>query len=709
MRKSLSGAAAGPRARGARLCARGPEEDRGLRDRRHGRSGPEDRRRPRDAEVDEPVGRPGRRAALSPLLERLSQQPVDVLQGVRRAASWRQGGHRQGLGLHGRDLDEVGRRRAREGRPLREPGRRESRRPDGPRRPAPPPRRARRDRDARDRVEGEDPEGLRARGLRPRLLHVRPVVPEDRRLRAEGPPPPRRTPAGTATSTTRTPSSTPTGGITASRSRFPRSSSSARRARSWTRRRRTERRRSRSSRSRFTTSPSRPTRATSSKEDVFDPGEGSSRRPRSRAPRRLLGRTPEADLRAGFHKVDAPASTCSPTTCANGPRHIGTRRSGRSRGLGLWAFPYPVRPDLHRRHARGRHGRDRHGVPDDLHDVHRSRRLGRWPLEPSPPPGGGHDPRVRATATGMGLLASNEFEESWMDEGINTFTEFVMMDRKYDALPGAPARRRLHGRGREPRQAALSPDFDPHRDAGVEIRGANGSYGRNSYPQPGTTIQQIRRLLGEETFWRAFRGYAERWRFDHPTSEDFFDAMRAPGVPARLGGHRQGLATGRRLHRRFRSSRRAPTKSDGLHGLRRRRTSPLDFEETAGIRRSSTTEENRREEAQKPARGNRSSSSAATAIIDLPAEHRPHVRRTAGRRSRAWDGARRVDPLPRDSPRRRSRRPRWTRHAGPSSTATRGTTRRYTKKYEGPSAARKARVYGLHLLEILLSSLWVFL
>jgi hypothetical protein len=31
---------------------------------------------------------------------------------------------------------------------------------------------------------------------------------------------------------------------------------------------------------------------------------------------------------------------------------------------------------------------------------------------------------------------------------------------------------------------------------------------------------------------------------------------------------------------------------------------------------------------------------------------------------------------------------------------------RYTKKYEGPSAAAKGRIYALHLVEILLSTLW---
>ena len=74
------------------------------------------------------------------------------------------------------------------------------------------------------------------------------------------------------------------------------------------------------------------------------------------------------------------------------------------------------------------------------------------------------------------------------------------------------------------------PDFDPILRSAWSYHGER-SYGRNSYERPATVIQQIRRLVGEEKFWRAFRAYAERWRWDRPTTEDFLDAMRATGIP----------------------------------------------------------------------------------------------------------------------------------------------------------------------------------
>jgi hypothetical protein len=55
-------------------------------------------------------------------------------------------------------------------------------------------------------------------------------------------------------------------------------------------------------------------------------------------------------------------------------------------------------------------------------------------------------------------------------------------------------------------------------------------------------VNQVRKLVGQERFWRAFRAYAERRRIDHPTSEDFFDAIQtavegsAPGSGGAASG-----------------------------------------------------------------------------------------------------------------------------------------------------------------------------
>ena len=139
------------------------------------------------------------------------------------------------------------------------------------------------------------PEGLRPRRLRPGLLHGRPVVPEDRRLRAEG--------AGGAA---------PSAGWNCHQyhansefyadwgdyrvaitvpERFVVGSAGALVAETRGER---ERRRSSSSRSRSTTSPGRPIRATSSRRTLFDPAKDVPKDEIARAAK-ILGRS-EAEL-----------------------------------------------------------------------------------------------------------------------------------------------------------------------------------------------------------------------------------------------------------------------------------------------------------------------------------------------------------------------------------------------------------------------------
>lgn len=116
-----------------------------------------------------------------------------------------------------------------------------------------------------------------------------------------------------------------------------------------------------------------------------------------------------------------------------------------------------------------------------------------------------------------------------MDEGIASFTEAVIVDRHYPWYYGFPWGVGVHDEELQ-RLIVGRPDFDPILRNSWSYHGER-SYGRNSYERPATVIHQIRRLAGEEKFWRAFRMYAERWRWDRPTTEDFLDAMRSTGIP----------------------------------------------------------------------------------------------------------------------------------------------------------------------------------
>ena len=424
-------------------------------------------------------------------------------------------------------------------------------------------------------------------------------------------------------------------------------------------------------------------------EDVFDPAKDIPADEVARASK-TLGRS-EADLRAGFHKV-AIRLYLQPDHRAFDRRHIEAQKWALA-WTGLWAFPYPyaqvsiVDPPEDGTGAGGMEY-------ETIYTTATAKALARWPLDRIFVP---EMVTIHEFTHGywMGLLASNEFEESWMDEGINTFTEFVMVDHKYGAFLKVPPGIGFRDEEMSRAQTALTQDHDPIQSYAWKY--ANGdSYGRNSYPQAGTTIQQIRNLLGEEAFWRAFRGYAERWRFDHPTSEDFLDAMRASGDP-----HVAALIPKTWYGRGWvdfaiLDARTIP--DDGFTGFDDA-DKPVNFDPDP-----------KKKPPKKPDEKNHKGpwQSLVVASRDGDIEMPAHVVLTfkdGQKVERTWDGAggwikyrvtsssplvkAEVDP---DHRTVLDRNP-WN-------------NARYTKKYEGPSAAAKGRTYALHLVEILLSTLW---
>ncbi len=158
-----------------------------LHDRRLPESRGEDPRREGDPDLAQPLVRLRLRAAISPLPERLQEQPLHLHARVGRAAPGRRGGHTaRRLGLDRRRFALGGRRRALQGGALRSPRRQRRVRRDGPRRAAAAPGAPARRHHSPDRVPREAAPDLRPDRLRARLLPRRPVVPEDRGLRAGG-------------------------------------------------------------------------------------------------------------------------------------------------------------------------------------------------------------------------------------------------------------------------------------------------------------------------------------------------------------------------------------------------------------------------------------------------------------------------------------------------------------------------------------------
>lgn len=124
------------------------------------------------------------------------------------------------------------------------------------------------------------------------------------------------------------------------------------------------------------------------------------------------------------------------------------------------------------------------------------------------------------------LLASNEFEESWMDEGINSYTETPIMNDKYgpvgDAIDLFGIKLNIAQIHRM--QYLGAKDYDPTvRTAWGYYSG--GSYGVNSYSKPAVLLLTLQNYIGKEKMQEVMRAYVARWRFKHPKSRDFINVV----------------------------------------------------------------------------------------------------------------------------------------------------------------------------------------
>jgi hypothetical protein len=123
----------------------------------------------------------------------------------------------------------------------------------------------------------------------------------------------------------------------------------------------------------------------------------------------------------------------------------------------------------------------------------------------------------------QGMVANNEFEEAWIDEGINSYYEMVVMEETYGAniellsLRAEPFDFNRMSMGARFTDSIVQPAWTYR---------SGGSYGLNSYARPAVTLRHMENLLGPETFHRAMRRFFQEWRFRHPSSADFERVMQ---------------------------------------------------------------------------------------------------------------------------------------------------------------------------------------
>jgi hypothetical protein len=122
------------------------------------------------------------------------------------------------------------------------------------------------------------------------------------------------------------------------------------------------------------------------------------------------------------------------------------------------------------------------------------------------------------------IVNSDERQWSWMDEGLNTFLQYLAeqeWDRNYPSRRG-PAHKIV------PYMKSEKHLLEPIMTNSENIV----QFGPNAYAKPATGLNILREtIMGRELFDFAFREYSERWMFKHPTPDDFFRTMEdASGV-----------------------------------------------------------------------------------------------------------------------------------------------------------------------------------
>lgn len=122
------------------------------------------------------------------------------------------------------------------------------------------------------------------------------------------------------------------------------------------------------------------------------------------------------------------------------------------------------------------------------------------------------------------IINSDERQWTWMDEGLNTFVQYLTeseWERDYPSRRGPAYKIVDYMKGDK---AYISPIMTNSESI--------KQFGNNAYGKPATALNILREtVMGRELFDYAFKTYCERWKFKHPTPADFFRTMEdASGV-----------------------------------------------------------------------------------------------------------------------------------------------------------------------------------
>lgn len=116
------------------------------------------------------------------------------------------------------------------------------------------------------------------------------------------------------------------------------------------------------------------------------------------------------------------------------------------------------------------------------------------------------------------IVNSDERQWTWMDEGLNTFLQYLTeqeFQRDYPSRRGPASKIVDYMSGSKDKISPIMTNSE-----------SIFQFGNNAYGKPATALNILREtILGRELFDFAFKTYAQRWMFKHPEPADFFRTM----------------------------------------------------------------------------------------------------------------------------------------------------------------------------------------
>ncbi|MFT5024396.1 MAG: hypothetical protein ACI81Y_002653, partial [Glaciecola sp.] len=116
------------------------------------------------------------------------------------------------------------------------------------------------------------------------------------------------------------------------------------------------------------------------------------------------------------------------------------------------------------------------------------------------------------------IVNSDERQWTWMDEGLNTFCQFLTeqeFDRNYKSRRGEPRNIVDYMKGDKSNIVPIMTNSESLKQ-----------FGPNAYAKPATALNILREtVMGRELFDHAFKEYSNRWMFKSPSPADFFRTM----------------------------------------------------------------------------------------------------------------------------------------------------------------------------------------